>query len=77
MFVKSCLPVQLFNGEVLAEAEVWIVRSHFVGVVIAVFMRVNHQRSIQVGHHIRTDVTGVVHLQGGKTKDAKCFKSNK
>lgn len=76
-FVKPRLPVQLFDGEVLVEAQVWIVCSHFVGVVIAVFMRVNHQRSIQVGLHIGTDVAGIVHLRRGETKDAKGFKINK
>lgn len=69
--------MQLFNREVLAEAQVRIVRSHFVSVVIAVFMRVDHQRSIQVGLHIRTDVTGIVHLRRGETKDAECFKFDK
>lgn len=57
MFVEACLPVELIGGVVLAEAQVGVVCGGLVGVVVAVLMGIDHQRSVQVGLHVRADVT--------------------
>lgn len=55
--------MELIGRMVLAEAQVGIVCGGLVGVVVAVLKRVNHQRSIEVGLHVWTRVTRVVHLR--------------
>lgn len=56
--------MELVGRMVLAEAEVCIVCCGLVGVVVAVLMGVNNQRTIQVGLHVWAGVTCEVHLQG-------------
>lgn len=52
------MPVQLVHQVVLAEAKVRVAAGrHLVGVVVAVLVRVDHERPIQVGLHVWADVT--------------------
>lgn len=53
--------MELISRVLLAE-EVRIVCGGFVGVVVAVLEGVHHQRSIEVGLHVWTDVPGIVDL---------------